>query len=199
MRVLSKAALKLPVFCSSATLIWRRRTTCNCPPLHYYCFYEAKLCLRKLILLLFFSQRTPLHESAFQGRLEFSCLLVESKADVAARDRCFSPLPSHHLSLTICLAAMAELHSNGPSTGIKPPSLHTCAASARRNDALPRLLRPAPRTINTYLLRVAAAVWQFSIGGERRRRRRVTLPVATTPQKIQPAENKKIMHNDCCR
>jgi hypothetical protein len=67
--------------------------------------------------------------------------LVESKADVAARDRCFSPPPSHHLSLTICLAAGVALHSNAPSLTTKPTLLHTCAASARRNDALPRLLR----------------------------------------------------------
>ncbi len=152
MRVLSKAALKLPVFCCSATLIWRQRLTGNCPRPSYYCYlYEAKLCLLKFILLFFFSQRTPLHESAFQGRLEFCRLLVESKADVAARDRCFSPPPSRHLSLTISLAAKAELHSNTPSTGIKPASSHTCAALARLNDAPPRL-RPAPRTINTFLL-----------------------------------------------
>ena len=117
----------------------------NCPPLHYYCFYEAKLFFRKLILFLFFSQRTPLHltltprhESAWKGRLEITRLLVESKADVAARDRCFSPPPSHHLSLTICLAAVAALHSNVPSTSTKPTLLHTCAASALLNDAPPR-------------------------------------------------------------
>jgi hypothetical protein len=45
-----------------------------------YCFYEAKLCLRKLILLLFFRHRTPLHCSAFHGRLEVCHLLVESKS-----------------------------------------------------------------------------------------------------------------------
>ena len=60
--------------------------------------------------------------------------MVESKADVAA-SRCFSPPPSHHLSLTIRLAAGATLHSNGPSTGTKPTLLHTCAESALLNDA----------------------------------------------------------------
>ena len=111
------------------------------PLLHYYyCFHEAKLCLRKLILLLFFSQVTPLLWSAFEGRLEVSRLLVESKADVAATNRCFSPPPSHHISLTICLAAVAKLHSNWPPSSKKPTSLHTCAASARLNDALPRTL-----------------------------------------------------------
>ncbi len=94
--------------------------------------------MRKLILLLFFSQRTPLLLSARNGRLEITRLLVESKADVAARDRCFSLPPSRHLSLTICLAALAGLHSNGqPSTATKLRLLHTCAASARRNDAHP--------------------------------------------------------------
>ncbi len=105
---------------------------------YHYCFYEAKLCLRKLILLLFFSQWTPLHHSAFYDRLEICRLLVESKADVAARDWCFSPPPSHHLSFTICLAAVAALHSNWPSATTDSTLLHTCAASARRNDAPPR-------------------------------------------------------------
>ena len=94
--------------------------------------------MRKFILLLSFSLQTPLHLSAQWGHLEITRLLVESKADVAARDRCFSPPPSHHLSLTICLAAMARLHSNGPSSTTKPTSLHTCAASALLNDAPPR-------------------------------------------------------------
>ena len=95
----------------------------------------------KFIRLLSFSQETPLHRSAEYGHLEITRLLVESKADVAARDRCFSPPPSHHLSLTICLAAMAKLHSNTPSTATKPTLLHTCAASALLNDA-PSLLLP---------------------------------------------------------
>jgi hypothetical protein len=113
------------------------------PPLIYYvCFSEAKLCLRKFILLLFFRQCTPLHLSASFGHLEVTQFLVASNADVGARSWCFSPPPSHHLSLTICLAAMAKLHSNAPSTATKPTSLHTSAASARLNDAPPRLLRP---------------------------------------------------------
>jgi hypothetical protein len=65
------------------------------------------------------------------GRLEITRLLVESKADVAARDWCFSPPPSRHLSITIRLAAVGELHSKSPS----PTLLHTCAASALLNDA----------------------------------------------------------------
>jgi hypothetical protein len=94
--------------------------------------------VRKFILLIFFSQYTPLHDSACRGHLEVCRLLVESKADVAARDRCFSPPPpSHHLSLTICLAAKTELHSNAPSAARKPTLLHTCAALARPNDAPP--------------------------------------------------------------
>ena len=104
------------------------------PYYNYCCFYEAKLFLRKFILLLSFSERTPLHYSAMYGHLEVTRLLVESKADVAAR-RCFSPPPSHHLSLTICLAALAKLHSSGPSFATEPTLLHTCAASARMRDA----------------------------------------------------------------
>ena len=112
-----------------------RRTGSNCPPSLLSLFYEAKLCLRKFILLHSFSQSTPLHWCAHQCLV--SRLLVESKADVAARNRCFSPPPSHHLSLTICLAAVATLHSKSPSPATKPRLLHTCAASARRNDARP--------------------------------------------------------------
>lgn len=49
-------------------------------------------------------------------------------------------------AFTIRLAAGATLHSNWPSavtSATKPTSLHTSAASARRNQALPRLLRPS--------------------------------------------------------
>jgi hypothetical protein len=106
------ATLKFAVFCCSATLMWRRRTASNFYRTYYnYQCYEATLCLRKLMSLLSFSQRTPLHWSAIESRLELCRLLVESKADVAARDRCFSPPSSHHLSLTDCFAAVATLHS----------------------------------------------------------------------------------------
>ena len=84
---------------------------------------------------------TALHKCVYYGHVETCRFLVEWKTDVAARDKCFSPPPSHHLSLTICLAAKAILHSNWPSTELNTPqlptSLHTCAASARRNDAHP--------------------------------------------------------------
>ena len=86
--------------------------------------------MRKFILLLSFSRWTALHVSAANRRLEVTRLLVESKADVAAR-RCFSPPPSHHLSLTICLAAGAALHSITPSSTNIITFPHTCAASAR--------------------------------------------------------------------
>ncbi len=147
------ATLKFAVFCCSATLMWRRRTASNCRRFYYYyCFYESKLCLRKLILFLFFRQQTPLHWSSINGRLEVCRLLVESKADVAARDQCFSHPPTHHLSLTICLAAMVTLHSNTPLTTTNPTLLHTCAASARRNDAPPRA---AAAPIKAVLVRAA--------------------------------------------
>ncbi len=173
--LLAMANLKFPVFCCSATLMWRRRTASDCRrPYYYCCFYEAKLCLRKFILLLFIRRCTALHYSA-QGGFEVCRLLVESKADVAAT-RCFSPPPSLHLSLTICLAALAELYSNGPPSTTKTMLLHTCAASVRLNDALLRLLRPSPRsgTVNAIRLRAAAAVWQSPLSqcGKRRRRRR---------------------------
>ncbi len=117
--------------------------------------------MRKLIILHFFRQWTPLHLSAYHDNLEICRLLVESKADVAARNRCFSPPPSHHLSLTICLAGGAKLLLKSLSTATKPTLLHTCAASARRNDAPPRA---AAAPIKAVLVCVAAAV--FFWGGE---------------------------------
>ncbi len=55
-------------------------------PYYYcYCFYDEKLCLRKLIILLFFSQRTPLHYSALEGHLEVCRLLLQCNADVEAK------------------------------------------------------------------------------------------------------------------
>ena len=107
-----------------------------------------------MTLLLFFSQETPLHCSATCGHLEVTRLLVESKANVAAR-RCFSPPPSHHLSLTICLAALASLHSHWPYTATKPTSLHTCAASALLNDALPRAAAAQIKTEPSFPRRTA--------------------------------------------
>ena len=92
--------------------------------------------------MLSFSQSTPLHLSARSGHVEVCRLLVESKADVAARERCFSPFPSHHLSLTICFAAGATLHSKMPSRTTKPTLLHTCAASALLNEAPTSFTRP---------------------------------------------------------
>jgi ankyrin repeat protein len=50
--------------------------------------------MRKFILVIFFSEFTPLHYSAYNGHLEVTRLLVESKADVAAMNLCFSPPPS---------------------------------------------------------------------------------------------------------
>jgi hypothetical protein len=55
-------------------------------PSYYYCFYEEKLFLRKFIILLFFSQRTPLHGSAGEGHLEVCRLLLQCNADIEAKD-----------------------------------------------------------------------------------------------------------------
>jgi hypothetical protein len=113
-----------------------------------------------LIILLFCSESSPLHCSSAYGHLEITRLLVESKADVDARNRCFSPPPSHHLSLTICHAAVAAVHSNWPSTRKKPTSPHTCAASARRNDTI---LHP---NVKTNFCRVTAAIWQTPVNSK---------------------------------
>ncbi len=55
-------------------------------PYYYYCLYEAKLCMRKLILLLFFSEATPLNYSAREGHLEVCRLLLQCNADIEAED-----------------------------------------------------------------------------------------------------------------
>jgi hypothetical protein len=102
-----------------------------------YCyFHEPKLCFFMLIILLVFrNDRTPLHGSAANGRLEVCRLLVASKADVAARNRCRSPLRARHGLLTP-VAEAAKLHSETPSTLKRPTLLHICSVSARRHDAL---------------------------------------------------------------
>ena len=108
-------------------------THCNFPPPSAPHLFSSFSCC-KLILFLFFSHSTPLHLSASGDHLEITRLLVESKADVAARNKCFSPPPSHHLSLTVCLAAMNTLHSKSPTTAAKRRWKHTCAASARLKE-----------------------------------------------------------------
>ena len=56
-------------------------------PYYCYCIYEAKLCSRKFILLLSFSQDTPLHWSAREGHVEVCRLLLQCNADVDAKDQ----------------------------------------------------------------------------------------------------------------
>jgi hypothetical protein len=69
-------------------LMRMQRINSNYPrPYFYYRFYDAKLCLRKLILLLFFSDWTPLHQSAKNGDLEVCRLLLQCNADVEAKTR----------------------------------------------------------------------------------------------------------------
>jgi hypothetical protein len=83
---------------------------------HRY-FHEPKLCFLMLIpLLVFRNDWTPLHDCAdYQyGKLEVRRLLVASKADVAARNRCRSPSRARP-GLPTRVADMAKLHSNSPS------------------------------------------------------------------------------------
>jgi hypothetical protein len=111
--------LKFAVSCCSAMLMCRQWTMSNYPRTScYYCIYDAGSHLFELILMLFFIRTIPLHLSASRFHLEISRLLIESKADVAARNRCFGPPPSHHLSesLTVCLAALATQHANALNT-----------------------------------------------------------------------------------
>jgi hypothetical protein len=51
------------------------------------CVVQAKLCLRKFILLFSFSQDTPLHKSARNGHLEVARLLLQCNADIEAKDK----------------------------------------------------------------------------------------------------------------
>ena len=129
---------------------------------HLFSLFFMQRRFETLIILLFFSHETPLFLSASRGRLDVTRLLVESKADVAARDRCFCPPPCHHVSLTICLVAMVSLHCCVPATALKPTLLHTCAASARRNDAPPRA---AAAPIKAVLVRVSAGIWHLPLWG----------------------------------
>jgi hypothetical protein len=48
-------------------------------------FHERRLCLRWLIILLFFSQGTPLHCAAVYGSLEICRLLIQWNADLQAK------------------------------------------------------------------------------------------------------------------
>jgi hypothetical protein len=58
----------------------------NCPPLSSPPQLVSSFACSKLILLLFFSQHTPLHWSAIKGHLEISRLLLQCNADVGATD-----------------------------------------------------------------------------------------------------------------
>ena len=126
---------------------------------------EAKVRSHKLILLLFFSQYTPLHQCASDGRLEICRLLVAWKADVAARTRLRGPWRARHLLLTSCVAEWAKLHSNWPSTATKPTSLHTCAVLTLRYEAflcpnVNSIIAPAHKSTNA-MSQVASECFQF--------------------------------------
>jgi hypothetical protein len=60
-------------------------SNCPLPPSTFHLF-SPFLCT-KLILLLFFSQDTPLHNAAQKGHLEICRLLLQCNADVGAKDR----------------------------------------------------------------------------------------------------------------
>ena len=97
-------------------------------PFYSYCSYEAKLVLRKIIRFLLFSQNTPLHRSVQTGHVEVCRLLVESKADIVAKTRCFSLPPSHHFSLAYALQIWPHCtrigHKKQPKTPCCIPDKH---------------------------------------------------------------------------
>ena len=114
--------------------------------------------MRKMIILLFFSQRTPLHAAArdtCRGNLEVFRLLVESKVDVIANDRCFSPPPraltESLFSLTICLAVMQQRWTTG-CTGVGGSTTTSFCrdcqpfnVSQREDSCPPTKSQPSPR------------------------------------------------------
>jgi hypothetical protein len=85
--------------------------------------------MRKLILLLFFSSKTPLHWLGNNHHAKSSTyrLLVESKADVNAKDKC-QPFP-----LSPSFYSLSALQVGQDC--IFMMSLHTSAASALAVDA----------------------------------------------------------------
>ena len=138
---LHKTETALLCFVISLPMLMPLGNGSNCPHSPSATNSFSTLSCGKFNLLLFYSAGTLLHYVAAKGRLEVTRLLVESKANAAARDLYASPPPSHHLSLTICIAVMATLPSHSPSAATKPTLLHTCAASALLNDAPPRTAR----------------------------------------------------------
>ncbi len=95
--LLPMASLKHAVFCSIVTLMWRRRLLSSnyfshaAAPIIIIClFYEAKVCLRKLILLLPFSRCTPLHKAAADGHLEVCRLLLQFQSSRPVGDMDFA-------------------------------------------------------------------------------------------------------------
>jgi hypothetical protein len=128
------ANLKSAACCCTAARMSTRETS-DCASLLY--FHETKLCFLMLILFVVFRycDETPLHCSAYEGKLEVCRLLVESKAYVAARSRCRSPSRARHDLLTR-VTGTAKLLSKAPSTGTRLTLPHIFAVSARRNDAL---------------------------------------------------------------
>ena len=75
-----------PINQKQATLMWRRKITCNCRPLPLIVLIKRKLCLRNMILWLFCSWATPLFDSAKHGHLDICHLLLQCNADVNAKN-----------------------------------------------------------------------------------------------------------------
>ena len=88
------------------------------------------------------SQSTPLHCSSSNGHVRICRLLVEQRADVAAKDKCRSPPRARSRSLTPCVAETAKLRSNTPSTAKNGIWFRFFAASVPRSDAFARLAAP---------------------------------------------------------
>jgi hypothetical protein len=131
----------------------RRRTASDCPRPIIFIVITVFMKLNRLIissfiLLLFFSQCTPLHYSVRRGHLDFCRLLVESNADVAARERCFSraalpPLTIFHslYALQRWLHCTQNRHRPKASQRGCIPSQHRHAAMTRYINLLLKVLK----------------------------------------------------------
>ncbi len=85
------------------------------------------------------------HDTIANRYVEICRLLLKSQAYVAARNRCFGPAPSRHLSLTFCLWLWQHCTQQRNCLQKKPTWLHrtsdTCSQRQHRRAAMTRSFR----------------------------------------------------------
>jgi len=74
------------------------------------------------------SQETPLHNAAATGHLEICKVLVQVKADVAAKDHRYDPLPSVEELFVSCIFGrfFVSVFSNRRVPPLPPPAAQSC-------------------------------------------------------------------------